>query len=1630
MQPRTAILAVTAMLLAAGSTHAEAQQYSAVDIGSLGGSGATIGNAINNAGTVVGASYKPNGDQHAFSYSNGTMTDLGTLGGPNSSAAAVNAEGTIVGYSSLANGNAVAISYSNGKMTEIKVNALQGYTSATGINNAGVVVGSGYVNAFTTAQPFDGFISNNGAVTIISNPGGTVGASGINSAGTVAGGYALNYSNFYYDPFTFSNGTFTSLGAFGQSWVTYALAINDSGTVVGYYSDANTNQGSPHAFSFSNGSFTALGTLPGGSNSNAEAINNSGVIVGDSTFTNSNGTYHAIVYSNGIMTDLNLELTQPLPTILTNATAINDVGQIVTVGANGDTYLLSPAPALVSLAVFGTGYVTGGPGFAPVGTADGNYKLLSCPAGACGSEAFVTLTDQYPFPCCWLANTTTALWIGPDSGGNEDTVDSPGVYDYEESFDLTGFDPSTVTLTGSFATDNTGYIQLNGVTVGPTNASSKTLTPFTLTSGFNQGINTIDFFVTNGPTGGAQNPTGLFVELSGTGQQTGKTTPTITWPTPAAITYGTPLSGTQLDASSAVAGTFVYAPPSGTVLKAGLQNLSVTFTPTDTTDYATATASVTLLVNQAKPAIIWAIPAPITYGTALSATQLDASSGGLAGTFVYTPAAGAVLPAGVQTLSVTFTPADTTDYTTATATVQLTVNPAVLTVTANNASMPYGGPIPTLTYAITGYENGDGSSVVGGTAMLTTTATITSPPGAGYPITFVTEALTATNYTFAYVPGTLTVTQASQTISFNPTTPVIYGVPPITLIATGGASGNPVTFTYISGPGSLSGANNSILTVSGAGNIVVEACQAGNTDYAAATCMTKTIVVNPAVLTVTANNASMPYGGPIPTLTYAITGYVNGDGSSVVSGTATLSTTATITSPVVAGGYPITFATEALRAANYTFVYVSGTLTVTQASQTISFNPATPVTYGVSPITLSATGGASGNPVTFAYVSGPGSLSGTNDSTLTVTGAGNIMVEACQTGNTNFAPATCVTKTIVVNPAVLTVTANNASMPYGGPIPNLTYGITSYVNGDGSSVVSGTASLTTTATIASPVVAGGYPITFATENLTAANYTFIYVPGTLTVIEASQTITFNPATPVTYGVPPITLIATGGASGNPVTFTYISGPGSLSGANDSTLTVTGAGNIMVEACQTGNTNFAPATCVTKTIVVNQAVLTVSANNASMPYGGPIPTMTYGISGYVNGDGSSVVSGTATLTTTATITSPAGAGYPITFVTEALVAASYSFAYVPGTLTVQQVPVNVDLVSSSISIPAGSPFTLTATVQSTTSGTPTGTVTFYNGVNGFCTVSLLNGVAACPTSLLTLGTYTFTTAFAGNTDFLAGTSNPVSVNVLPATTTTVLSASPNPAPLGANVTFSATVSSLAGTPQGSVSFEDGGVLIGTGTLASGVATFSTNTLAEGSHNIVATYAGATAYAPSTSATVVEIIVDFGISASPDSRTLYTGEAATYTVSVTADSGFNLPVSLACSALPANTTCTFSPANISGGSGVFTLTVQTTAPSQTQTAFRFSAGYRVVALAGLFLVFIPRRLRRFRKGWPLLLTVVAFLAAGTAITGCSGPRSLVGGTPVGAQTITITGTAAAGSQTVSHQTSVTLNVNSLF
>jgi Secretion system C-terminal sorting domain len=161
--------------------------------------------------------------------------------------------------------------------------------------------------------------------------------------------------------------------------------------------------------------------------------------------------------------------------------------------------------------------------------------------------------------------------------------------------------------------------------------------------------------------------------------------PVINWSNPAPIVLGTALSSQQLNATAshngvAIPGGFTYTPPAGTILELGAgQELLVEFVPDDQLLYETTSKTVSIdVTTKLTPLLTWASPSPITVGTALSSTQLNATAthNGIpvAGIFTYTPAAGTVLPLGTgQVLSVNFVPADGTTYSTVSKTVTIDV---------------------------------------------------------------------------------------------------------------------------------------------------------------------------------------------------------------------------------------------------------------------------------------------------------------------------------------------------------------------------------------------------------------------------------------------------------------------------------------------------------------------------------------------------------------------------------------------------------------------------------------------------------------------------------------------------------------------------------------------------------------------------------------------------------------------------------------------------------------------------------------------------------------------------------------------------------------------------------------------
>jgi hypothetical protein len=220
-----------------------------------------------------------------------------------------------------------------------------------------------------------------------------------------------------------------------------------------------------------------------------------------------------------------------------------------------------------------------------------------------------------------------------------------------------------------------------------------------------------------------------------------------------------------LNATANVPGTFSYSPASGAVLNAGSHTLSVTFTPDDAANYDGASANVSLTVAKAASIVSWSNPANIVYGAALGASQLNATAN-VPGTFSYSPASGAVLNAGSHTLSVTFTPTDSTNYASSSGAVMIAVAPAALTVRADNATKVYGQALPAFTASGTGFVNGDAMASLSGAVSFSTPATAASAPGS-YAVT--PSGVSSPNYSITFANGTLTVNKASTSVAFTTT---------------------------------------------------------------------------------------------------------------------------------------------------------------------------------------------------------------------------------------------------------------------------------------------------------------------------------------------------------------------------------------------------------------------------------------------------------------------------------------------------------------------------------------------------------------------------------------------------------------------------------------------------------------------------------------------------------------------------------------------------------------------------------------------------------------------------------------------------------------------------------------------
>ena len=175
---------------------------------------------------------------------------------------------------------------------------------------------------------------------------------------------------------------------------------------------------------------------------------------------------------------------------------------------------------------------------------------------------------------------------------------------------------------------------------------------------------------------------------------------------------------------------------------------------------------------------------------------------------------------------------------------------------------------------------------------------------------------------------------------------------------------------------------------------------------------------------------------------------------------------------------------------------------VAKANQTITFGTLPDKTYGDAPFTLSASA-SSALAVTFSVVSGPSSISNLPSPTLTLTGSGGVTLQASQSGDANWNAATPVYQFFNIAQATITVTANSLTRVYGAQNPPLTITYSGFAYGQTSNVFSGSPSLSTTATVNSPVAGSPYPIAVTQGTLSASNYNFSFVAGQLRITPAS-----------------------------------------------------------------------------------------------------------------------------------------------------------------------------------------------------------------------------------------------------------------------------------------------------------------------------------------------------------------------------------------------------------------------------------------------------------------------------------------------------------------------------------------------
>jgi hypothetical protein len=430
-----------------------------------------------------------------------------------------------------------------------------------------------------------------------------------------------------------------------------------------------------------------------------------------------------------------------------------------------------------------------------------------------------------------------------------------------------------------------------------------------------------------------------------------------------------------------------------------------------------------------------------------------------------------------------------------------------------------------------------------------------------------------TNYAAATpVNQSFQVTQASQTITFGALSNRAFGSAPFTVSATA-SSGLAVSFA--STTSAVCTTSGATVTLVAAGTCTIQATQAGNANYAAATPVNRSFQVTPKSQTIAFGALSNRAFGSAPFTVSATAS--SGLAVSFASTTSAVCTTSGATVTLVAAGTCTIQATQAGNANWTAATPVNQSFQVTPASQTITFGALSKRAFGSAPFTVSATA-SSGLAVSFASTTS--AVCTTSGATVTLAAAGTFTSPETQAGNANYAAATPVSQSFQVTPASQTITFGALSNRAFGSAPfavaaTASSGLAVSFNSQTTKVcgVSGT-TVTLLATGACTIQA----TQAGNANWAAATP----VNQSFQVTQGSQTITFGALSNQTLGTPPFTVSATA-SSGFAVSFA--SATTAVCTVSGSTVTLVAAGTCTIKATQPGNANWAAATPVNQSFQV-------------------------------------------------------------------------------------------------------------------------------------------------------------------------------------------------------------------------------------------------------------------------------------------------------------------------------------------------------------------------------------------------------------------------------------------------------------